>query len=50
MLRGFGSNRNFPVSARLAASVLSLPIHRSLSNRDFHLIVRDDPLVVGDPA
>jgi perosamine synthetase len=40
IFRGYGSDREFPVSARLAETVLSLPVHPGLSHRDLGYIVR----------
>ncbi|HVA00792.1 MAG TPA: DegT/DnrJ/EryC1/StrS family aminotransferase, partial [Terriglobia bacterium] len=40
IFRNLGRDRDFPVSARLAKSVLSLPVHPGLSKRDLHAIVQ----------
>jgi perosamine synthetase len=40
IFRGCGSDRDFPVSTRLAETVLSLPVHPGLSHRELHYIVR----------
>jgi perosamine synthetase len=40
IFRGYGSDRDFPVSTRLAETVLSLPVHPGLSHRDLYYIVR----------
>jgi perosamine synthetase len=40
IFRGCGSNREFPVSARLAESVVSLPVHPGLTLSDLNRIVR----------
>ncbi len=40
VFRGYGTDRDFPVSARLADTVLSLPVHPGLSERDLRRIVR----------
>lgn len=40
VFRGYGLDRDFPVSARLAKSVLSLPVHPGVKEDDLHYIVR----------
>ena len=40
VFRGLGRDRDFPVSARLAKSVLSLPVHPGLSKSDLAAIVQ----------
>jgi perosamine synthetase len=40
IFRGFGSDRDFPVSTHLAQTVLSLPVHPGLTERDVARIVR----------
>jgi perosamine synthetase len=40
VFRGCGLDRDFPVSTRLAKTVLSLPIHPGVSEDDLHYIVR----------
>jgi perosamine synthetase len=40
ILRGLGTDRDFPVSTRLAHSVLSLPVHPGLSDAELRHIVR----------
>lgn len=40
VFRDYGSDRNFPVSTRLAETVLSLPVHPGLSKRNLRRIVR----------
>lgn len=40
LFRHLGSNREFPVSTRLAKTVLSLPVHPALSDRDLRRIIR----------
>lgn len=40
MFRHLGSDREFPVSTRLAKTVLSLPVHPALSDRDLSRIIR----------
>ena len=40
IFRGSGRDRDFPVSTRLAKTVLSLPIHPGLKDKDLHCIVR----------
>jgi dTDP-4-amino-4,6-dideoxygalactose transaminase len=40
IFRGYGGDRDCPVSARLARSVLSLPVHPGLSKRDLQAIVQ----------
>jgi len=37
---GYGSDRDFPVSSELAQTVLSLPVHPALSERDLERIIR----------
>ena len=39
IFKGYGSDRDLPVSARLAKSVISLPVHPDLSNDDIDRIV-----------
>jgi perosamine synthetase len=40
IFHGHGSDRDFPVSTRLAETVVSLPVHPGLSLRDVRQIVR----------
>lgn len=40
VFRGYGTDADFPVSARLAQTVLSLPVHPGLSSQDVRRIVR----------
>jgi len=40
IFRGHGTDRDFPVSTRLAKTVLSLPIHPGLSHRELDRIIR----------
>lgn len=40
VFRGSGLDRDFPVSARLAKTVLSLPVHPGVKEDDLHYIVR----------
>jgi dTDP-4-amino-4,6-dideoxygalactose transaminase len=40
IFRGYGSDRDYPVSTRLAESVLSLPVHPALTRKDLDRIVR----------
>ena len=40
VFRGLGLDRDFPVSARLAKTVLSLPVHPGVKEDDLHYIVR----------
>jgi len=40
VFRGYGADRDFPVSARLAKSVLSLPVHPGLQEKDLRFIVQ----------
>jgi dTDP-4-amino-4,6-dideoxygalactose transaminase len=40
VFRGYGVDQDFPVSARLAKSVLSLPVHPGVKREDLHYIVR----------
>ncbi len=40
VFRGYGLDRDFPVSARLAKTVLSLPVHPGVKEDDLHYIVR----------
>ncbi len=40
LFRYLGSDREFPVSTRLASTVLSLPVHPALSDRDLSRIIR----------
>ncbi len=40
IFRGEGSDKDFPVSARLARSVLSLPVHPGLQEKDLRYIVQ----------
>lgn len=47
IFRGFGSDRDFPVSTRLAESVVSLPVHPGLARRDLDRIVRTVREVLG---
>jgi perosamine synthetase len=39
ILRGCGTDRDFPVSTRLAQTVLSLPVHPGLSEQDLRYII-----------
>jgi perosamine synthetase len=50
IFRGYGGDRDFPVSARLAETVLSLPVHPGLSHRDLCYIVRSVRAVAGSAA
>jgi dTDP-4-amino-4,6-dideoxygalactose transaminase len=40
VFRGYGRDRDFPVSTRLAESVLSIPVYPELTRRDLQRIVR----------
>ncbi len=40
VFRGYGRDRDFPVSTRLAKRVVSLPVHPGLGQRDLQAIVR----------
>ncbi|HUU13049.1 MAG TPA: DegT/DnrJ/EryC1/StrS family aminotransferase [Terriglobia bacterium] len=40
IFRGHGTDRDFPVSTRLAKTVLSLPIHPGLTHRELDRIIR----------
>jgi len=40
VFRGYGRDRDFPVSSRLAKTVLSLPVHPGLEEEDLRYIVR----------
>ena len=40
VFRGLGLDRDFPVSTRLAKSVLSLPVHPGIKESDLHYIAR----------
>jgi len=40
VFRGYGLDRDFPVSTRLAKTVLSLPVHPGVKGADLHQIVR----------
>ena len=40
IFRGYGSDRDFPTSTRLAKQVVSLPVHPGLSMKDLHAIVQ----------
>ena len=40
IFRGSGSDRDFPVSTRLAQTVVSIPVHPGLSRSEIHRIVR----------
>lgn len=40
IFRGYGSDRDFPVSVRLAKSVLSLPVHPGVKEEDLRYIVQ----------
>jgi perosamine synthetase len=40
IFRGLGSDRDFPVSARLAKTVLSLPVHPGVKEEDLRYIVQ----------
>ncbi len=40
VFRGYGLDRDFPISARLARSVLSLPVHPGVTADDCHYIVQ----------
>ncbi len=48
IFRGYGTDRDFPVSTRLAETVISLPVHPALSNQDLRLIVHAVREVVGN--
>jgi perosamine synthetase len=50
IFRGCGSDRDFPVSTRLAQTVLSLPVHPGLSERDLRYIIRTVREVAGPAA
>jgi perosamine synthetase len=50
LFRGRGSDRDFPVSTRLAETVLSLPVHPGLSHWDLRYIVRSVREVAGSAA
>jgi dTDP-4-amino-4,6-dideoxygalactose transaminase len=39
VFRGYGSDRDFPVSTRLAKSVVSLPVHPALNRKDLNQII-----------
>lgn len=39
IFRGYGSDRDFPVSTRLAESVVSLPVHPALVRKDLEQII-----------
>lgn len=47
IFRGYGRDRDFPVSTRLAECVVSLPVHPELSRRDLERIVRAVRKVAG---
>lgn len=40
VFRGYGRNRGFPVSTRLAKTVLSLPVHPGVTEEDLRYILR----------
>jgi perosamine synthetase len=40
IFRGYGRDRDFPVSSKLAKSVLSLPVHPALKAKDLRFIVQ----------
>ncbi|HXH48220.1 MAG TPA: DegT/DnrJ/EryC1/StrS family aminotransferase [Terriglobia bacterium] len=40
VFRGYGLDRDYPVSARLAKSVLSLPVYPGVREKDLHYIIR----------
>ena len=40
VFRGYGLDRDFPISARLAKTVLSLPVHPGVGKADIHYIVQ----------
>ncbi|HVB29328.1 MAG TPA: DegT/DnrJ/EryC1/StrS family aminotransferase [Terriglobia bacterium] len=40
IFRGYGHDRDFPVSTRLSKTVLSLPVHPGVTNEDLQEIVR----------
>ena len=40
VFRGYGLDRDFPVSTRLAKTVLSLPVHPGVTREDLHAIVQ----------
>jgi perosamine synthetase len=50
LFRGFGTDRDFPISTRLAKTVLSLPVHPGLSRNDIDRIVRAVRVVAGSGA
>jgi perosamine synthetase len=39
IFRGFGTDCDFPVSAELAKTVLSIPVHPALSDEDLHRVI-----------
>jgi dTDP-4-amino-4,6-dideoxygalactose transaminase len=47
IFRGYGSDRDFPVSTRLAESVVSLPVHPGLTQNDLDRIVKAVRQIVG---
>ncbi|MGH9651574.1 MAG: DegT/DnrJ/EryC1/StrS family aminotransferase, partial [Terriglobales bacterium] len=50
IFRGCGSDRDFPVSTRLAKTVLSIPVHPGLTRDDVHRVVEVLREVVGSAA
>jgi dTDP-4-amino-4,6-dideoxygalactose transaminase len=50
IFRGCGSDPDFPVSTRLAETVLSLPVHPGLSHQDLSYLVRCVREVAGSAA
>ncbi len=50
MFRGWGEDRNFPVSTELAQTVLSLPVHPALTEMDLARIIRAVRSVCGRGA
>jgi perosamine synthetase len=50
IFRGYGTDEDFPVSTRLAKTVLSLPVHPGLTARDLRHIVRCVHEVAGSAA
>lgn len=50
IFRGCGADEDFPVSTRLAETVLSLPVHPGLSQRDLRHIIRAVREIVGSSA
>ncbi len=50
IFRGYGSDRDFPVSTRLAETVLSLPVHPGLTAQDLRQMVSAVRGIVRDSA